>query len=155
MIRPLDRSVLTPPSGAAGGSTSADLGAARFEEVLAQATAASNTSEVKTEAGTVSLDGLLLQPQVLIAADDTWVEVVATVEELGNPALPQERKHMLLQSLAENWRSFQSQSQSIARLLEDYAGRESTAGRSHTASGPGGLFNIAEMPDPAKPISDF
>ena len=154
MIRPLDRSVLTPLSGAAGGSASADMRAARFEEALAQAAGASNTAEVRTESGTVCLEGFPLQPQMLIAADDTWVEVVAAAEELGDPGLPLERKHMLLQNLAENWRSFQSQSESIARLLDEYVGRESGAGRSHTA-GQGGLFNVAAMPDQTKPIGDF
>lgn len=155
MVRPLDRSGMTPPSAAASGAASPDLRAARFGEALAQAAGAATAPDPKAEPSSVQLNPLPLQPQMLMAADDAWVEVVAAAEELGNPALAQERKHMLLQSLAENLRSFQTQSQSIAQVLEAYVVREGGASRSPAASGQGEHFNAAAMPDQAKPIRDF
>jgi hypothetical protein len=107
----------------AAGSTSS---AAKFEEALAQAPVGGVTlSEAeRLSLATPQSTSFPLPPQALIAADDAWVEFLATSERLQNPQLPPEEKSQLLKGLTESWRSFQSQSGTITSQLEDYIARE-------------------------------
>jgi hypothetical protein len=133
MIERLNGALLTPPQDAASGSTTPGEKAARFQEAVAQASA-------RAETGTVSAGPLHLHPQMLNAADDAWLEVVATAEQLREPLLSDEHRHTLLKSLAESWRSFQSRSEPITQLLDDYGIDEKAGGPAagQDLIGPGG-----------------
>ena len=113
MVGRLNEAALAPASSGASAHTPASDKAAGFEQALAHASNAAKASVPESAEA-----GLQLPPQALTAADDAWVEVVAAAEELRDPALSAERRQMLLQSLAANWRSFQSQSEPISRMLE-------------------------------------
>ncbi|MDZ4791447.1 MAG: hypothetical protein SGJ17_09650 [Hyphomicrobiales bacterium] len=65
--------------------------------------------------GSFDIDTLALS-----AADDSWVNVVAKVEQLQRENLPQEKRELLILEIAENWRTFQAQSGSLASQLEIY-----------------------------------
>jgi hypothetical protein len=130
MVGRLDKFVHTPSSAITGGTASCGESAARFEEALTQAAASTKRPEWSgLETGSVSLDGILPHSQALVAADDAWVEVVATAEELSNPELSPEAKQMLLKRIAEHWRMFQSHSEPITRMLEHFAVMDGAAGQ--------------------------
>jgi hypothetical protein len=113
MIRPVEGSGFVPLSGATDWP--ADHNAAPFEKALREASAA-------------SVDRFVANPQMLVAADDAWVEVLAAAEQLRDPALPTEKKQAVLKALAENWRLFLSQTTPIAQMLEEHSRRNPDRG---------------------------
>lgn len=98
--------------------------AAKFENALAQvpssAVSTTGASPAGVEGLTAAFKSFSMDPRALTAADDAWVRFLAISEQLQNPQLSDARKGSLLKDLTENWRSFQSQSEPIARQVEDY-----------------------------------
>jgi hypothetical protein len=105
------------------------LQAASFEHALAQAPTTFPSSLPQPAAlEQISASGnLVLDANALTAADDAWVRFLAISEQLQNPSLPAAAKASLMNELTLNWRSFRSQSEPIARQLEDYIAKQETA----------------------------
>lgn len=93
---------------------------AAFQSILDQSDMI-NPSALGTSNGNASHRGSFdIDTLALSAADDSWVNVVAKVEQLQRENLPQEKRELLILEIAENWRTFQAQSGSLASQLGVY-----------------------------------
>lgn len=114
------------------GAQESDVGsadsAAKFENALAHAPmgVSSIGDADKPHAGSADFS---MDPRTLTAADDAWVGFLAISERLQNPKLSVEQKDALLKDLTENWRSFRSQSEPIARQLDSYIASQTGGAR--------------------------
>jgi hypothetical protein len=111
---------------------------ARQARQAAEGVTAAVRNEQRSRVARGSSDRRPLHPQTLNAADDAWVEVLAVIEELCEPRLSDERRQIILKSLAERWRSFLTRSEPIARLLEASAIGDSAVGAPKSGAGSNG-----------------
>jgi hypothetical protein len=117
--------------GSSGRRAPTSIGAttrARQARQVAEGDTPAVCNDQRSRAARGSSDRRPLHPRTLNAADDAWVEVLAVIEELREPRLSDERRQIILKSLAERWRSFLTRSEPIARLLEASAIGDSAVG---------------------------
>jgi hypothetical protein len=63
---------------------------------------------------------LPLDPNILSAADDAWMEFLVISEELQTLQLSEKARGFLLEELIKIWRLFQSRTEQLNRQIEEY-----------------------------------